>query len=369
MKKQTNISTLEPTRVEANLVAAMREHRDEWPYIYVQMKAVCEDDLLLDADYCNRHKHPSMTQFYRECGEICGVNLPRLRKYQRAGGYYEACMRRFGDLPTITDERVCALSPETLIYVQRIEELIAAGDSGDKVSRDELIHTLIADLLEGKGLSRKQLVNWLSSLQTVEDAGELASCVDNFVAELNHKMSSGQAYFAAMRSRRIETQVMPFIQEGLWLTALGTSAVNASIKISVLNDIRLLDGKNAPVVDFAVMENATCKLAVHAIEIKAMTQDGAFDTSRKTLSGGFDYSWIVFDATHNPVIDTRSIRSVDDSIGVMEYRAGVLKVIRPAVRLNPSDTDKARLYGEMMARMLARGSSNDPGVSYGWISF
>ena len=64
MNMKADTADLEPAPVERGLVDAIQEHRDEWPLIYNEMKSVDKDDLLADAEYCNRHKHPSMTQFF-----------------------------------------------------------------------------------------------------------------------------------------------------------------------------------------------------------------------------------------------------------------------------------------------------------------
>lgn len=333
----TDISEeLQPTPVEEGLVRALREHRGEWPYAYLEMKKVSKENLLADAEYCSRHKHPSLTQFLRECADIADTGISPLRRYQRAGKFYER-MGEVADLPPITDSRVCHLSPDTIIYIDQIYE-IAYPAAGDSSLVEDVAYQLLFSLVMGWGMERKELRKWIALLENAKEAGELDKMVDNLFGELIYQdYERGLAATDVLRHATVEARVRPLIEEGLWLQSVVEPGrfenANAGMLDLVDEPEFVLDDRMV-MPDYAVAETLTdsdFEVCIHAIEVKKQLQDGRL-SQLGTLSRCCDYVWLVLNADVCSSKTSWKRMGLDEKVGVMLFDEGELTVLRPAER-------------------------------------
>ncbi len=185
---------LEPTPVERKLVNAIAEHRWEWPLIYIEIKAVTKEDLLDDAAYCARHKHPSLTNFLKECGDISGLHRSMLYKIKRAGVFYEARQREFKDdvdlkLPKITDELVVSTSAESFILMDRLRDKMLETKEFEhaREKQEAIVKILLVEILCEKPFPRKRFDDWFTKLDAAaltQDEGQAQAVIDEILFSL-----------------------------------------------------------------------------------------------------------------------------------------------------------------------------------------
>ena len=365
MNMKADAADLEPAPVERGLVGAIQEHRDEWPLIYNEMKSVDKDDLLADAEYCNRHKHPSMTQFFCECGSIAGIHESMLRKFERAGRFYDRFHAEFPDSPEITDPKVVAMSPDTLILVDRIDSFLQKGAPRLIEERKKLLRKLVGDLLEGCGLRRKELNAWLASLQDADEYGHLKERVYGFLYSLYRDGSVVNFHDRIDKLRCLESIVRIFLEEGTWLESLGARATKSwSRGLEIVDSPRVRDRLRTTCPDFVVVESFTDDLAVHFVEVKVAVDRHKLSRVLSAFGDGADYNWLALGALPS---DDVVARCKEASVGIMLVSQDRKEVILSAEKLSSSENARVRLYRGLMAASL--GKRNKPTPSYEYFSF
>lgn len=370
MKNVNNIEQLAPTFVEKPLVLAVTNHRDEWPYIYLEMKKVTKEDLLLDAEYCARHKHPSMTNFYEECGKISGIHISMLRKIQRAGTYYESARQRHAKLPQITYPGVCDLSPDTLTLVAKIVHLIGRGGAETESQKDVIERLLLEGLVEGEGLSRKQLTSWFEYLDDSIYRDDLSSSVEDFLNAMLADESNAEAKAKSVFVGGFRSWLRPTLLSGIWLGSISSRAGEGKGKIRVLDSLKVLKGDEARVIDFAVLETITATLASHAVVCRKTF--GQLDDITNAVKhelracSGFDYVWLAFlqgDANE-------AVRLAEGlGAGVMQLVDGNLLVLRNPEPNKPRREEKCAVQDAMLLRFTEEADSPATSTTYAIVSF
>ncbi len=370
MKKANNIEQLAPTFVEKPLVSAVANHRDEWPYIYLEMKKVTKEDLLLDAEYCARHKHPSMTNFYEECGKISGIHISMLRKIQRAGTYYESARQRHAELPKITNSGVCDLSPDTLTLVAKIVHLIGRGGAKTESQKDAIERLLLEGLVEGRGLSRKQLNAWYEYLDDSIYRDDLSSSVADFLNAMVVYGSSVEAKVGSIFVGGFRSWLRPTLLSGTWLGSISSKVGEGKGKIRVLDSLKVFKGNEAHVIDFAVLETVTATLASHAVICKkTLGRSGDIENAVKhelRACLGFDYVWLVFlQGDTNEVIGLAE----DLGVGAMQLVEGELLVLRTPEFNNARTVERCTAQEAMLQRFTEESDSPATSTTYTITSF
>ena len=354
----------EPTRTERPLVAAIKADRENWPAIYSEMCKVDKDMLLEDPDYCNRHRNPSLTQFYIECGAMASMRISMLRKFDRAGKFYEKCLSRFPDLPPISDPSVAKLSPDTLILICRIEEFINMGAPDNPLDVEWLVHRLVSDVVEGHGLARKQLNAWLSSLQDAAIYGRLDSAVTEFIMSLDPRRltSSKLVYNVAEQARCLESFVKGKLNSGEWLDAAyaecdalpGEADVRfLSGAIEVVSGPFRLDKKSLP-HDFAVIDARRDQMIVHAVEVKvkaAHIEKALRLTNAEKNAAGVDFYWF---ATEGEVPSALVSHLKSRGIGLLLREDDGLRIVLPPERCTPADNVRSDLLSSLLLKIIRK---------------
>ena len=345
MAKALDIDTTQPTPVEEDLVAAIRQ-REGWPFVYAAMRSVTKEDLLADARYCARHKNPSLTQFFTECGALGGLKISMMRKYQKAGRFYDGCRERFPSLPPVTDASVCALSPDSLVLVERVASFLDEGAPQLDQQRNALVHLLVAELLEGRGLERKQMLSWLGLLQDASRAGQLERSVADFMAQVESGASGSRAVFeAASATQCLASRVRAaLLQNGASL--FGSAEAGA---VSVVDALQVAAGSSVHACSFAVVvQQPQGVAAVHAISVceagESFAGHGAFP--------GADGTWLVVEGA-------ASVEEVQPQpgVGVLAYEGGALSKLREAPAANASAESRCALLEALVSRLAARTAS------------
>lgn len=339
---------LAPTYVEKPLVAAIAEHRDEWPYIYLEMRKVVKDDLLLDAEYCARHKHPSLTNFYEECGKIGGIHISMLRKIQRAGTYYESAGQRHSSLPSITCPGVCALSPDTLTLVAKIVHLIGRGGAKTESIKYTIERSLLRGLVEGNGLSRKQLNAWYGYLDDSIYSNTLNEAVKKFDAFLKAKdRRSGQS---GMVPKSFYSRVRAALESGDWLKSTASKASSVNRRLRVEDTRGIADDANFS-FSLMILEAVNGSLSVHAMVLCQSADEiqKGFPPKLKDrlLVMGFDFIWVVCEQ------GSCDLSTIDlTGFGLIRLEGETAKVLSDAPKLHAAPDAQRNLYATFLLRSL-----------------
>lgn len=349
MKKANNIEQLAPTFVEKPLVMAVANHRDEWPYIYLEMKKVTKEDLLLDAEYCARHKHPSMTNFYEECGKISGIHISMLRKIQRAGTYYESAKQRHAELPEITYSGVCDLSPDTLTLVAKIVHLIGRGGAKTESQKDVIERLLLEGLVEGEGLSRKQLNSWYEYLDDSIYSDSLDEAAKKFYDELQLWIS-GKTEQSKAAPRSFHVRARSAIARGSWLKTVASSDLSIRPRLR-LEEMRNVSDGSSPCSALIVLEAVNNKLTTHAMVLCESTLGAqgvhALELKDILVAKGFDYVWIIFGLGDN---DLSSTDAVD--FGLIHLTEDEAEVLSAAPKLHAAPGAQRDLYASILLQSI-----------------
>ncbi|MGN0037876.1 MAG: hypothetical protein ACI36Y_01895 [Coriobacteriales bacterium] len=360
MLKIEDIEGLEPTPVERPLVDAIQEHgHDGWPYIYLALRDVTKDDLLADAEYCSRHRHPSVTQYLEECALFGGAGgITMMRKYERAGKRYEAVRANNPSLPPVTDPKVCAVSPDAFNLLDSVAAYLEhpSADKGELVAR--LMGLLVGELLEGRGMTRRQMRDWLSRLKDAQTVGDLEQYVDKFLAQAAHDIESAtpdeavRALCSAVKSSTTPlSSIRALLLEGRWLAELGVKDLSPKPwQLSVIDEPRLMIGQRRYILpDFAVVETLTSDMSVHFFEVKlGRAFDGMGLNELSTmLESGADYLWLVTGAQC-----AEQVRKVAErlGLGILVFSESSLEVCVVAGRQEPDPEKRSALYRELLKR-------------------
>lgn len=353
----------EPTPVERSLVAAIQDHREEWPYIYVEMTKVTKDDLLADEMYCSRFKHPSMTNFYRDCGEIAGINISMLRKYERAGRLYEKCCEEDSDLPAVTDPSVCTLSPDTLALVDRISAYQDREKESYPRRRKSLSCMIARRLTSGKGPSRKQLLLWLNNLEFAESQGTLERALLQMRQMLtgSERVEGNNCSTANRRAKWEEKRgelwlsAPLLLMDGKWLTNTlkdKFDCSNAHFELHDWQSMRPEFGRyGGP--DYVVVETITGEIRTHAIDLRpTASARSLFEADHAARTSGADCYWIL-----TMEFETRSpdwASRTESAVGVMLIVDNEIEVLKAPDLVTPFVETRVQLYMEILARMMPR---------------
>ena len=369
MLKIEDIEGLEPTPVELPLVEAIREHGHAgWPYIYVALRDVTKDDLLADPEYCGRHRHPSVTQYLEECALFGGAGgITMLRKYERAGKRYEAVRSENPGLPPVTDPRVCAVSPDAFNLLDSVAACLERSSAGRRGPASQLMGLLVSELVEGRGMTRRQMRGWLERLKGAQAVGMLDQYVDDFLAAAAHgveRTTPDEAVralsSAVMSSADPLAGVRALLQEGLWLAELGAEGASTGPwQLSVLDAPRLALGPGrAAVPDFAAVETLTGDMAVHLFEVK-LGAEQRLDRIAQLIDAGADFAWLV---TGAPCAEQALPVAERLGLGVLAFDGSSLGVRLAAQRQDPSPEKRAALYRELLRHSLRR--TPGPQINY-----
>lgn len=357
----------EPTRTERALVSTIKADRENWPAIYLEMSKVTKDDLLEDPDYCARHRNPSLTQFYIESGAMAGMRVSMLRKFERAGRFYEKCLVCFPDLPPLTNPRLNEISPDTLVLILRIEEFINMGSPSESLDVDGLIHRLVSDVVAGHGLERRHLNAWLASLQDASRYGRLDSAIADFITALNPKAlsSSKSAYSAAERARCLESFVKGKLQDSAWLDSVVDAEADAegtdtallfANAIEIVPDpLRRSERSEGAFYDFAVVDARRSETTVHAIEVKHETRHVEREVMRNfdiaKCAPGVDYYWF---ATEGEVSDFLVVKLAKLGVGLMVREGDSLRVAFPPAKRTFTSAERSQLLMRLLERIVRK---------------
>lgn len=370
MLTMRDIEGLEPTRTERPVVDAVKEHGHAgWPHVYLALKAVSKEDLEADADYTERHPRPSVTQFVEECALLSGQGKAMLWKYIRAGEFYESLLGRPAcELPPVTDARVCAVSPDTLILVDRVARLLLKSEVGRDGSAMDLLALLVSELLEGRGLARRDLKAWIDRLSDAERSGELDACASSFAVHAARKVG-GAAVPARPRTKGLNkipslitipmvpltSELRPLLAESLWLTELARSGERpATWRVNLFDSPRLRVGEGRLVTpDFVVAETLTGDMSVHLVEVKSGTAPAGVSLERldSYLACGADYVWVAVEEEH---VERYAGGAQRLGCGVLAYDGKKLRVAVAAKRQDVGPEERCALYRELLKCALRR---------------
>lgn len=346
---------LQPTPVEQGLVTAMIEEKDNWPAIYQEMSKISKEDLLADGEFCERYKHPSLTAFFVECGEIGGVKISLLRKYQRAGSYYESARTRYPELPPLTDEKVRNTPPDLFALVAKINHLIRKSGSASTETREQLEYYYLSSLIEGT-IARKDLKKVYSLLSDEEEKETAEQAICNLIETAplrNPKVSP-----VRRRESDLEDRFCELFSSANWLTYIKSLKVKQdTISTSFSGTSLYLGGcqkslNRGIVPDLAVVENVTGLPRVHAFEIKpnqglenARTIHRLNSWVKTALDGnnGFDFIWVATDECDLGKNDLEEL-GLDANIGVLRLDGEALHVIREPQQLEVDNRTQLVFY-------------------------
>ncbi len=412
MVKTSEENQLEPTPVERRLVSTIIEHRLDWPFIYLEMKRVTKDDLLADAAYCARHKHPSLTNFLKECGQISGLHSSMLQKIKRAGVFYEACQCEFKDdadlkLPEITDERVVSTSAESFILIDRLRDKMSKGSRSASTHDKQvsIIRLLLFEILYGEVFSRRRFDEWLPKLDAAiraQDEGEAEAVIDEILFSLvsTNNLDDLPQTRKSLRGVALEKTVGSLLGKSDWL--LHAPGFNASEEgmSRLFSNFSIREAESASgfrkagfsdaFCDFVFVESMTCPLAVHAIETKLALPKRGMPKVVKLLGDleGVDYFWIVCGSKDDalkmqlgscePPSRIDGIEDLVDAdvagqleelgIGVLAMNGWSLKVFLPAKRLKPNYEARCRVGSAVLQRFLSSSTAVSRSVEYSMVS-
>lgn len=369
MLKREDIIGLRPTRVEEPLVSAIRKYGHAgWPYIYLALRDVTKDDLLADPEYCSRHRHPSMTQYLEECalfGEQGGITM--LRKYQRAGSLYEEVQKvSDGKLPAITDLSVCTVSPDAFILVARVARILDSAGSQARAHADELLVLLVSKLIEGRGLSRQQMLRWISLLGDAERDGSLEGCAEDFLAQVRKEVHlergeerygrlNSELCFVAGSQLSTTATVRSQLDDPSWLACLMEDGEQPSGRIEMIDLPRIRNVALRDLgADFAVVESVTGDLVVHLVDVSPGEGGRAASERRPEdlVDSGVDYVWVVLDSGRTWAGSDEPAAS--SGIGVFNLDGEKLSVAAPARKLSPPASARVRILELLLAESLCR---------------
>lgn len=335
---------LQPTPVEQGLVTAMIEEKDNWPVIYQEMSRVSKDDLLADSEFCERYKHPSLTAFFVECGEIGGVKISLLRKYQRAGSYYESARTRYPELPPLTDEKVRNTPPDLFALVAKINHQIRKSGSASVETRGQIEYYYLSSLIEGT-IARKDLKKVYSLLSDEEGKESAEQAIYNLIetAPLRNPVTKP----IQMNESGLESKFFEIFSGSNWLTYIKSLKVNeGAVSVSLSGASLYLGGcqKNLNgglVPDIAVVENATGTPRAHAFEIKSnqglenartIHRLNRWIKASSDGNNGYDFIWVATDECDFGKNDLEEL-GLDENIGVLCLSGEALRVIREPKQL------------------------------------
>lgn len=368
MNTPQHTEELTPTFVERPLVNAILEHRDEWPYIYLEMAKVSKEDLLLDAEYCARYKHPSLTNFFKECGKIGGMHISMLRKIQRAGNYYESAQQRHPQLPQIIDPQVCALSPDTLIIVSKIIWFL--DYDLDLLNESEL--TLLSDLLHGNGLSRKELNHWLSYFEEANEYSCLDQAVRDFIKEcrINIDLScvalENRGVAVESSSDSVDDLLAIFANKGWLYEFLGTSKENG-VSLKILSAGVSSKRLGLPFSSCVFFEAFGGSLRIHCAwrcdkkQLRQILESGTIPDI--FTNSGIDCLWLVFDSCDEELANNLTDKKL--GIGLLCYGDGVKALCGPS-KLSYTSDSRFALYDALLTVIAdSRSKSSLPAFRNG----
>lgn len=342
---------LTPTFVERPLVNAILEHRDEWPYIYLEMAKVSKEDLLLDAEYCARYKHPSLTNFFKECGKIGGMHISMLRKIQRAGSYYESAQQRHSQLPQIINPQVCVLSPDTLIIVSKI--ICFLDYDLDLFDESEL--TLLSDLLCGHGLSRKELNYWLSYFEEANEYSCLDQAVRDFIKECRIKIDlscatlENRGVAVEGSSNSIDDLLAIFANKGWLYKFLGATSRGNGVSVKILSAGVSSQQLGLPFSSCAFFETFGGLLRIHCAwrcgekQLRQILESGTIPDI--FTNSGIDCLWLVFDSRDEELANNLKVKKL--GIGLLCCGEGVKALCMP-VKLSYTSESRFALYDALL---------------------
>lgn len=343
-----NEDCLQPTPVEQGLVTAMIEQKENWPAIYQEMAKVSKEDLLSDSEFCDRHKRPSLTAFFVECGEIGGVKISLLRKYQRAGAYYESARTRYPELPPITDEKVRKTPPDLFALVAKINHLIRKSGSASIELRGQIEYYYLSSLLEGT-IARKDLKQVYSLLDDGDGQGTAEQAICNLIEAAPLKNPAVSApRLKRMYDSELEGRVCELLSDAKWLNCMndlkmaegGFSVYLPESSLSSDGFRASLNGGMIP--DLVVMENATGQLRAHAFDVKtskglenarSIHRLNTWARSALDEKSAFEFIWVVVEECTLTENDLEEI-GLDASIGVLCLDGNAFRMVREPQRLS-----------------------------------
>lgn len=363
MLTKDDIIGLKPTPVEKPLVSAIiRYQHAGWPYIYLAMKGVTKDDLLDDPEYCRRHRHPSLTQYFEECALFGGQGITMLRKYQRAGSLYErACEHSGGALPPITDHQVCSVSPDALILVARAAALLELAEGIPAATRDEAVFLLVLNLVEERGFRRRQMLKWLAMLEDAKKDGCLEQIASHFIAQVRHETleesqrpSGGERIEYAYISLGFASQIRPFLDTPSWLGCLQEAEGELSGRMEIVDVPQVRNAKLRELgSDFLVVETITDDIAVHAVVVGSCSDTGEPADLAALAGSGVDYVWLASGSWVSRDADTSA---ACPERGLLEFDGKSLKATLPAKRLHPDPEARVALIELLLSERLTRSA-------------
>lgn len=359
MLKIEDIEGLEPTPVERPLVDAIRTHgHDGWPYIFLVLRDVTKNDLLADEEYCKRHRHPSVTQYLEECALFGGAGgITMMRKYERAGKRYEAIRAKNSSLPPITDPRVCAVSPDAFNLLDSVAAYLEHPSVGKEDLVARLMGLLAGELVEGRGMTRRQMRDWLGKLKGARAVGELEQFADKFLAQAAHDIEKA-APDAAVRAlcSTVKSSATPLssiralLQEGCWLAEPSIKGIPLKPwQLTVFDEPRLVIEPGRVILpDFAVVETLLSDMSVHFFDVK-LGGEPRLDRIAQCIDGGADYVWLV-----TGVQCAEQVRKVAErlGLGILVFSERSLEVFVAAEKQDPGPEKRSALYRELLKRSL-----------------
>ena len=343
-RKRTS-TKVETENLLEQYVDVIMNQRDNWPAIYMVMEHVEEVGVRNDPDYVASTKRASLTDFYRRAGAKAGMHISQMRKIQRAGKFYTA--HRTKDLPALDDPRVAYTSPDTVNLIENI----VRGEAEHGTQPDDLAHQLLLDLVERKGLSRKELKAWSDRVTGTRRRPENEVTADFSFSIVSGKGASDSALHGA-RIHSFEIAALSAIDNRDWLTCMleGDEKQLGKFKALTMGNGVDVDGERYfPAC--VVIETYTERMAFHAID---------FAHSHLTPTGrvrddwsvpGFEYSWLVFSEEPTKAALNRCKKA---GVGVMVYGDDGLQVALVAKRREVEDAQRAEVHDDMLANTLGK---------------
>lgn len=329
--------------LQGQYVSAIVEHRDNWPEIYKVMAHIEEVGVQADVDYCASTKRASLTDFYRRAGEKAGMHISQMRKIQRAGKFYVD--NKDDSLPELDDPRVARTSPDT---VNLIENIVRGEAERGGEHPEELARRLLLDLIERKGLTRKELKSWSDRVTGSRRRPRKEADPD---ISFSIQPSADDALGGA-RIHSFEIAALSAIDDRAWLSCMlkGDERLLGKFKAMTVGNAVKVDGESFfPAC--IVAETYTEPLAMHAIDFAHAHLTPTGRVRDDWAIPGFEYSWLVFaDEPTKAAIN----RCKKNGVGVMHYADGKLSIALVAKRHDVDEAQRTAVHDGLLANTLGK---------------